>query len=285
MIPDQVGVAPDGMKSYTFTASQPGIFLYEAGPLAGAQYQPAMGLSGALIVRPGPAAAGQAYTSSASAYTDETLVVLSEIDPALNNSASPAGFDMRNFKPKFFLINGKAYPDTDPIGVAAGSKVLLRYVNAGQQTHTMAILGMQQTFLSLAGVELPHYRTGASQLLMPGQSADAIATVPPATAGPARFPLYEAGALLTNNGGQAFGGMLAFLEVGGTPPGGDTQGPAASGLGLLPNPTNGSVAVAVAATISDAASGGGIISAVEFFIDAPGVAGEGAQFGSGSRPI
>ena len=48
-----------------------------------------MGLYGILIVR--PATAGQAYDSdpsASSAYNDEATLVLSEIDPALNNSAT-----------------------------------------------------------------------------------------------------------------------------------------------------------------------------------------------------
>ena len=79
--------------------------------------------------------------------------MLSEIDPTLNNAANRAAFDMRKFKPRYYLINGKAYPQTEPIGTLAGNRVLLRYVNAGQQTHTMALLGLNQTFLSLAGEE------------------------------------------------------------------------------------------------------------------------------------
>ncbi len=44
-------------------------------------------------------------------------MVLSELDTALNTVATPASFDMRNFNPKYFLINGKAYPGTDPLTV------------------------------------------------------------------------------------------------------------------------------------------------------------------------
>ena len=52
MAPDLAGVAPGGTKSYTFTATNPGTFLYEAGLVPGSQHQAAMGLHGALIVRP-----------------------------------------------------------------------------------------------------------------------------------------------------------------------------------------------------------------------------------------
>ena len=105
---------------------------------------------------------------------------------------------------------------------------------------------------------------------MPGQSADAIATVPASTASNTRFALYEAGALLTNNGSQAFGGMLTFLEVAGASNPNDIQGPAATGLSLSPNLTNGSVDVTLNATVSDVGRGGAIVQAAEFCIDAAG---------------
>ena len=117
MIPDRTGAAPGATKLYKFTASKPGTYLYEAGLVPNAQHQVAMGLYGALIVR--PATAGQAYDDTTTAYDDEAVLVLSEIDPALNNrtvaQGGPATFDMRKYAPRYSLINGKAHPNTDPI--------------------------------------------------------------------------------------------------------------------------------------------------------------------------
>ncbi len=53
IVPDVAGVDSGGDTSYTIYASRPGTYLYEAGLLPGAQYQPAMGLYGALIIRTG----------------------------------------------------------------------------------------------------------------------------------------------------------------------------------------------------------------------------------------
>ena len=52
MVPDTAGAAAGGTKTYNFTATNPGTFLYEAGLLPNAEHQAAMGLYGALIVRP-----------------------------------------------------------------------------------------------------------------------------------------------------------------------------------------------------------------------------------------
>ncbi|MDI6693906.1 MAG: multicopper oxidase domain-containing protein [Anaerolineales bacterium] len=271
--PDRTGIPVGATGVYEFTAATPGTFLYEAAPLSGAQQQAAMGLFGALIVRHA-GAPGQAYANPASAFDDEALLVLSEIDPALNNN--PLTFDMRRYQPKYWLINGKSYPDTEPIVTAAGNRLLLRYINAGQQTHTLAFLGGYQRFLSLAGAELPFYRNLVSEELGPGQSADALVTISASAPAGMRYPLYEAGMLLHNNGAPGFGGMITFITIPSGPGNGDTQGPAASSVSLSPNPANGSADVSVSATISDAATGGSNIQAAEFFIDSTGANGSGS---------
>ena len=352
MVPDTIGIAVGGTKTYTFTAANPGTFLYEAGLLPNAEHQVAMGLYGALIVR--PATAGQAYNDAVTAFDDEAVLVLSEIDPALN--ANPSTFDMRNYAPKYFLINGKAYPATatDPITSAAGSKVLLRYVNAGIQQHSMAVLGLRQNFVAKDGSLLPSLNHNvAAESLAPGQTGDAIATIPAAAATESKFAVYDGSLMLRNSNLPGFGGMLTFVTAGtgsivtgptvtalslsgntltatitastgrnvanwqywvdaGAPttsavgpsltvnvnatlpvqpsgnhnlyvrgqddlgtwgaPGSvsfvvDTTGPSTSGSMLTPNPSNGSVNVALSATGNDSVTGNSNIAAAEYSID------------------
>ncbi len=164
MVPDLAGVPAGGIGTYSFTATDPGIYIYQSGLQVGTEYQVPMGLYGALIVRPtlGPT---YAYSDTATLFDVEAPIVLGDIDPVLNNAADPAAFDMRNFNSKYFLINGKAYPDTVPIAAAPGQKVLLRYVNSTQLIHTMAVLGLYQQFLSLGGEQLPFYRSLTSEFV------------------------------------------------------------------------------------------------------------------------
>ena len=273
MIPDLAGANAGGSKTYTFTASKPGTFLYEAGLMTGTQHQVAMGLYGTLIVRP-TGAPSQAYGNAATAFDKEQVLVLSELDTALNNSANPAAFDMRTYSPKYYLINGKAYPNTDPISVVdsiADSKVLLRYVNAGLQAHAMSTLGLSQTLVGQDGnAAIPH--PVVSETIAPGQTLDTLVTIPGSATSGAQYPLYDASLFLRNNTGTdtsvGLGGMLTMLTVGtATPPPSDTTGPVASALGLSANPTNGLVDVTVTATISDASTGNINIAATEFYID------------------
>src|SRR5262245_32207911 len=62
-----------------------GTYLYGSGGDGGRQQ--AMGLYGALIVR--PSTAGRAYESAATAYDVEAPLVLSAVDPAFNNASDP----------------------------------------------------------------------------------------------------------------------------------------------------------------------------------------------------
>jgi hypothetical protein len=265
MIPDTTGVAPGATKVYTFTASRPGTYLYEAGLLPNAAHQVAMGLYGALVVR--PATGGQAYDSASTAFDDEAVLVLSDLDPVLNNSANPAAFDMRNYAPKYFLINGHVYPDTAPIATAAGNTVLLRYVNAGLWPYSMGVLGVRQTAIAMDGSPFTYSRTVVADTVAPGQTADMIVSIPATAPDGAKYAVYDANLMLHNNKAAGMGGMLAFVEVSGTPGTGDTTGPATSGVSLTSTSVN--------ATVSDVDRGGSNVTAAEFFIDTTGANGSG----------
>lgn len=279
LVPDTAGVAPGGFKTYTFVAANPGTFLYEAGLSAsgdGAR-QVAMGLFGALIVRP----TGQpnwAYGLATTAFDEEALLIFSEVDPAFNNN--PLGFQMQAYQPRYWLINGKAYPDTVPIDTAPGDKVLLRLVNAGLLHHSIGLLGLHQTVIATDGALLLIPYQSVAELLAAGQWVDTLVTVPPSAVSGARFALYEAG-LLQHNGGQrlapggplAFGGILTFLQIPGTLP--DPVGPLVYNLQATPNPTRGTTGALLNATISDATTGNENIVAAEYFIDVLGAPGTG----------
>ena len=282
LVPDVTGVDAGGTGTYTFTATNPGTYLYEAGLLPNAQHQVAMGLFGALIVRPvddsGIPITSQAYADSTTAFDDEALLVLSEIDPALNTSATPSSFDMRDYDPKYRLINGQAYPATPPIVIpspAAGRKVLLRYVNAGLQHHTMGLLGVDQAVLAKDAGALTYPRQAVAETIGTGTTADTLVTMPASADAPGgtRYALYDTSLLLHNNGAAGFGGMLTFVTVSdGAPP---TTGPATTSVDLGPNPTDGTVDVTLSAIIPGATS-------AEYFIGSQGADGSGNPMSPGA---
>jgi FtsP/CotA-like multicopper oxidase with cupredoxin domain len=200
--------APAGLTAtYTFTAAAPGTFIYQSASNAGRQA--AMGLYGALIVR--PTTAGRAYNDASTAYDTERMVVLSAIDPVLN--ATPDIFDMRTFRPTYWLINGKAYPDTDEIHVPTGQRLLLRYVNAGFDNTTMALLGAHERVIAGDAFALANPFDADAQTIPAGATTDAIVTVPST----GRFPIYNRQLHLTNGSGTLStagyfpGGMMTFV--------------------------------------------------------------------------
>jgi FtsP/CotA-like multicopper oxidase with cupredoxin domain len=268
--PDRTGVAPGGTKNYSFTVNKPGTFLYQAALLPKSQYQVAMGLYGAMSVLPSPAT-GKAYADAVpltqdSGFTTEATLVLSEIDPALNKSANPATFNLRNFAPRYGLINGAVSPNTAPIPAAAGDKVLLRYVNAGLKLHSMAALGVRQNVIAYDGNQLRYPHKIVAETFGPGQTTDVIATVPSSAAAGSKYAIYD-GSLSLHNSSAGNGGMLTFISVAGsTVP---TGTPITSGVTLTPSTTNGTAAVGVTATFTPAAT------AAEYFIDTVGTPGLG----------
>jgi FtsP/CotA-like multicopper oxidase with cupredoxin domain len=119
-----VAAANGGSMTYSFVASRPGTFVYQSGTDPAVQVR--MGLFGALVVRP---AAGPyfVYDDSALPQTSkfneavggEILMLQSEIDPALNEalnqavvSGRPFKFNLNNYHPRYWLLNGRGFPDT-----------------------------------------------------------------------------------------------------------------------------------------------------------------------------
>jgi len=116
-------VAPGGSVTYSFVASEPGSYIYESGTLPHKQVR--LGLFGALIVRPtqGPS---YMYNRADSQYTtntkfsatgpqvnEEYMVLLSEIDPYQHyNAEAGFDFDFNYYRPRYWLINGRGFPDS-----------------------------------------------------------------------------------------------------------------------------------------------------------------------------
>jgi hypothetical protein len=148
-----------GDVTYTFTASEPGTYLYESG--TDQQKQIEMGLYGALIVRPAPCAATtcNAYGGTGTTFDPrrEYLIVLGEVDPDLHRAVlNGQPYDRGKLRNRYFTVNGRSFPDTlqsnnvsllpsQPYGALVRLKpydpvlnpnpALIRMVNAGLANH------------------------------------------------------------------------------------------------------------------------------------------------------
>lgn len=151
-----------GTVTYTFTASQPGTYLYHSGTRPDLQVE--MGLVGAIIVRPtgfNEATNRTAYGHPGSAYDHEYLFLLTEMDEAVHrqvefNQATGqvpwTGVDSSAYFPVYWFINGRGAPDTmidagartpwlptQPYNAMPrmhpGEKLLMRVIGAGRDLH------------------------------------------------------------------------------------------------------------------------------------------------------
>jgi FtsP/CotA-like multicopper oxidase with cupredoxin domain len=207
---------------YQFTASRVGTFVYQSDADAGRQM--AMGLYGALVVRPvgepagfasGACSANPGSAYGGNAFDRECLLVLSQVDPAFN--AAPDTFDMNNYLATYWLINGKAYPDAslNPlVSGAAGQKLLLRYVNAGYDNTAMMLLGAHQQVLARDAYPWNHPFLASTEIIPAGGTEDALVTVPSSGAPSANgFPLFNRNLHVTSGSpASAPGGMLTFIK-------------------------------------------------------------------------
>ncbi len=210
-----------GTVSRTFTASAPGSYLYESSGDAGRQE--AMGLYGALIVR--SATAGRAYDSASTAYDVESILVLSQVDPVFNGVGQPTGYDPNNFNMNdflatYWLVNGKAYPDSGASNITAASRqrILLRFLNAGYDNTSMMLLGMHAQVLARdARLQLSPFLAN-SETIPAGGTEDAIAMMPTSAAPSANgFALFNRNLHVTNGSTASStyttpGGMLIFIH-------------------------------------------------------------------------
>lgn len=104
--------ANGGSMTYSFVANEPGTYVYQSGSNPAIQTQ--MGLFGALVIRPtmGPE---YAYNDASTRFNPDTeyMMMLSEIDPLLHQAVERGEtVDMADYNARYYLINGRTFPDT-----------------------------------------------------------------------------------------------------------------------------------------------------------------------------
>lgn len=184
---------------YRFTATHAGTYLYHSGTRPDLQVE--MGLLGALIIRPNIANAHmQAYAHTSSAFDQEYLVLLSEMDPVIHDLVAAGRInevDTSRYHPVLWFINGRNAPDTmTDAGVPwlptqpyncmprmhPGEKLLMRVINAGRDLHPLHTHGNNTTMIARDGRLLESIPGAGADLAVsdytikaiPGETYDAI---------------------------------------------------------------------------------------------------------------
>ena len=111
----QIAGRNGGSMTYSFTAGQPGTYIYESG--TDQEKQLDMGLVGAIVVRPSAGAdmaydpvPGHSAVSSQFNPDTEYVMLLSQTDPALHRAVERGlRFDMKKYHPRYYFINGRSF--------------------------------------------------------------------------------------------------------------------------------------------------------------------------------
>lgn len=133
---DTAAIAPGANKTYTFTATRAGTYLYYDS--LNSDINREMGLYGGLVV--GSASGASTAWTGGPAYTFQRLWVTADMDkPRWNDIATVGGaVNTTTYKPNYFLINGMGGADAmnDKVNTAldgsVGQTALVRILNAGQ---------------------------------------------------------------------------------------------------------------------------------------------------------
>jgi len=183
--------------SYTFTATEPGTYTYHSGTQPELQIE--MGLVGAIIVRPSTGGFNHAYNHPDTIFDQETLFLLTSIDPKIHQLAEQNRFaeiDMTARWPVYWFINGRAAPDDlaapfvawlphQPYNsaprITPGQKILVRIIGGDMDQHPLHLHGNHYSeiarygrlLLTNDGTSLAP-RKRFTTLTVPGQTVDAI---------------------------------------------------------------------------------------------------------------
>ena len=142
----QPPIKPGETFTYEFAAKPAGTHMYHSHH--NATKQVGMGLLGAFIVDPKD-------PKSRPAFDKEFTLVIND---------GPLGM----------TFNGKSFPATQPFVCKRGEKVLIRYVNEGQQLHPMHLHGMPQLVIARDGYLLPQPFLCDTLTIAPGERWEAI---------------------------------------------------------------------------------------------------------------
>lgn len=195
-------VAPGGgTVIYTFTANQPGTYIYESGTEPHKQVH--MGLFGVVVVRPalGP---NFAYNDQSTQFSDEFLLILHESDPVLHRLVDPnitpfGVFDQTTRHDRYWTINGRSMPDTvldnsypllpnQPFGALVQVEaedpdlnpnivpILVRYANPGTVDHPFHPHGDHLTVMAQDGRLLGAPIDRFARTVAAGQTVDLLFT-------------------------------------------------------------------------------------------------------------
>jgi FtsP/CotA-like multicopper oxidase with cupredoxin domain len=197
--------------TYRFTATHAGTYFYHCHVDTIEHLQ--MGMHGSLVVK-AKGGVKQAWTGGP-AYDKEYVFHLNEIDPVWHKAVEEGKkYDRTQFHPRYWTINGKAYPDTmkDPqtmIQGKVGETVLIRLINAGYEEHPFHLHGHHFKVIASDGRPLPAPIEKDTINIGPGERYDILVTFTQS----GEFPFHSHKIIDNTNNGVYPGGLHTMTSI------------------------------------------------------------------------
>ncbi len=136
-------VAAGNSQLYSFAAPAAGSYFYT--DEINGEIGRAMGLAGPLVIMPEDGS--NSLYAGGPTFDRQYTLVLGELDDRLNQQVAAGGsYDMDNYEPNYFFVNGLSFPDTASdsdtlLATTQGEDVAIRFINTGAITNPMHFHG------------------------------------------------------------------------------------------------------------------------------------------------
>ena len=210
---DQEVVLPNETKTYAFTASDAGTYMYTDD--INGFISKSMGLFGALIVMP-KNKTDTLYTNGPS-FDKQYTLIMSDMDSRLNEAISNGErtYNIDNYEPNYYFANSLIYPDTKEddetlITMQLGESVAIRFINASVIEYPMHFHGYHVDVIKHNNTLINDFVSRDTVLVRPNTTAEVILPVNQKGA----YPLhthYVPGVTLNGVYANPYGGSLIIM--------------------------------------------------------------------------
>ena len=205
-VPDmtQKGIQPGDSFTYKFVAEPSGTMWYHCHVNVN-EHVATRGMWGPFIVAP------RKPTAIEKQVTADYILMFSEWASQWHDKPGQGGMPGEVFD--YFTINGKSFPETQPIRVREGDVIRLRLFSAGGGFHSVHIHGHVFEIAFKDGHPLPQPIKADTVLVAPGERYDLIIRCD----NPGRWMIHDHVDSHTMNGHSPHGGIMTLIEYEGIP--------------------------------------------------------------------
>ena len=200
-VPDvtQEAIKPGEDFTYKFTAEPSGTLWYHCHVNVN-EHVAIRGMWGPFIVDP------KEPTEIEKTITKDFILMLSDWDTKYSEKPGYGGVAGDIFN--YFTLNGKAFPDSQPIRIEKGDVVRLRLIGAGELTHSIHLHGHIFKVAFVDGRPLPQPYEADTIMVGPGNRYDIIFKAD----NPGRWMIHDHVDSHTVNGEKPMGGLMTVVE-------------------------------------------------------------------------